>query len=125
MKRELGPNWSQAERRAGERLSQAWEEHFRAAEGQSQPRPEAAAALAEAARVTEVSERAGAALMRYPNVIGFSEGVRVRNGKPTGDGRLRRRGQCHGVLAGGGGIDFGPETRLRQAFCDVFGALLI
>lgn len=85
MKRELGPTWSQAERRAGERLSQAWEEHFRAAEGQSQSRPEAAAAFAEAARVTEVSERAGAALMRYPNVVGFSEGIRVRKGKPTGE----------------------------------------
>lgn len=38
----------------------------------------------EAARIAAVIARHQARLLRYPNVVGVSEGVRVRGGEPTG-----------------------------------------
>ena len=83
MKRELGPTWSVADREAGERFGQAWEKHFHAKEEQQLPEP--VAAFDRDATVTQALDRQGPALMRYPNVVGVSEGTRIRGGMPTGE----------------------------------------
>ena len=83
MKRELGPTWSVEDREAGERFGQAWKKHFRAAEEQHPA--EAASAFGRDTSVIQVLDRQGPALMRYPNVVGVSEGIRTRAGMPTGE----------------------------------------
>ena len=83
MKREVGPTWSLQDREAGQRFANAWEEHFRAA-GEQYPL-EPAPAFDEDTRVTQVLNQQVPALMRYPNVVGVSEGIRTRGGVPTGE----------------------------------------
>ena len=83
MKRELGPNWTKKQERAGKREGKAWEEFFakneRQVAGGEQPD------LAAAAKIAEVQQRHEAELLRYPNVIGVATGIRTRGGKPTGE----------------------------------------
>lgn len=86
MKRELGPTWSVEDCEAGELFAQASEKHFRAAEEGHPPEP--AVAFSRDTTVTQVVNRQGPALMRYPNVVGVSEGVRMRAGRPTGESSL-------------------------------------
>ena len=83
MKRELGPTWSVEDREAGELFAQASEKHFRAAEEGHPPEP--AVAFSRDTTVTQVVNRQGPALMRYPNVVGVNEGIRTRSGVPTGE----------------------------------------
>ncbi len=85
MKGALGPTWSAKEREAGERFRQAWEEHFTAAEARTESSLSGGEVFGEDTRVTQAVERQGAALMRYPNVVGVGAGARTRGGRPTGD----------------------------------------
>ncbi|MGH9660510.1 MAG: hypothetical protein ACRD96_18310 [Bryobacteraceae bacterium] len=69
---------------AGEDLRKTWDEFFSAAPaGESAPRP----VLSEGAdlKVSAVRARREAELLRYPNVAGVSDGIRIRQGKPTGE----------------------------------------
>jgi hypothetical protein len=83
MKRELGPNWTKKQEKAGKRSGKAWEEFF--AKGEQQGDRGRQPDLAHEARVAEVQQRHEAELLRYPNVISVATGIRTRSGKPTGE----------------------------------------
>ena len=88
MKSELGPIWSEEQRAAGERSRQSWERFFAAAEREpGRPEP-TLVGRADELRVTAVRSRHESRLMRYPNVVGVAEGIRVRAGTPTGEACL-------------------------------------
>ncbi len=85
MKRELEPSWSEEEQAAGERLRQAWEEFFSGAEA-AKGTPEAPrVSQAEELKIAAVRARHEPELLRYPNVVGVAEGVRMKGGRPTGE----------------------------------------
>lgn len=85
MKPELLPDWSEQEQLKGERLRQVWEQFFSGAE-QTAPGPrEALSGQAEDQQLSAVQAQHEAALMRYPNVVGVADGVRMKRGKPTGE----------------------------------------
>ena len=88
MKRELGPSWSAEEQAAAARLRQAWEDYFSAADARVQGPPEPDMAFSQQAGLAQARARHEPALMRYPNVVGVSEGVRMRGGRPTGESSL-------------------------------------
>jgi hypothetical protein len=81
MKRELGPNWTKKQEKAGKRSGKAWEELF--AKGEQQGGRGQQPDLASEAKAAEVQQRHEAELLRYPNVVGVATGVRTRSGKPT------------------------------------------
>jgi hypothetical protein len=84
MKQELKPNWGDDQRAAGERFRQAWEDFFSAnASGGSseQSFPPGVSTT----KIAEVRARHEAKLLRYSHVVGVSEGIRTRSGKPTGE----------------------------------------
>ncbi len=83
MKRELGPNWTKKQEKAGKRSGKAWEEFF--AKGEQQGGRGRQPDLAHEARIAEIQQRHEAELLRYPNVIGVATGIRTRSGKPTGE----------------------------------------
>ena len=87
MKATIGPQWSKKEIRAGQKMHQAWEEFFAAEDEKrdaekAMKRTKAALAGGEVARVLSRHE---VDLLRYPNVVGVSEGVRMSGGRPTGE----------------------------------------
>jgi len=81
MKRTLGPNWTADEVAAGKRFGQAWLEFF-SREDTSAPvvPPGFEADIASRATIRQEHE---ARLLSYPNVVGVTDGVRMRRGKPT------------------------------------------
>jgi hypothetical protein len=83
MKRELGPNWTKKQEKAGKRSGKAWEEFF--AKGEQQGGRSQQPDLAGEAKAAEVQQRHEAELLRYPNVVGVATGIRTRKGKPTGE----------------------------------------
>jgi hypothetical protein len=86
MKDHLKPSWSDDEKAAGARLRDAWEEFFSASQEEVGEEPEAMfPASDEERRIAQVRSRHEARLLAYPNVVGVSEGVRTRKGKPTGE----------------------------------------
>lgn len=85
MKQRLEPTWPAEERQAGERLRDAWEEYFSAREGQAGEISGRPSMRPEDAHIIEVRARHEAELLRYPNVVGVSTGVRTRRGAPTGE----------------------------------------
>ena len=88
MKRELGPSWSAEEQAAAERVRQAWEDYFSAADAGVPGTAEPGAAFTQQAGLAQARASHEPALMRYPNVVGVSEGVRMRGGRPTGESSL-------------------------------------
>src|SRR5262245_19551339 len=80
MRRDLTPIWSAEQKAAGDRMREAWEEFFRRAPAREPAEPLAG----QDARLLDVRTRHEADLMRYPNVVGVADGVRMRGGKPTG-----------------------------------------
>ena len=84
MKQELKPNWHEDQRAAGERFRQAWDEFFSASEpgGASE---QFSPGGAESAKIAEVRARREGELLRYPHVVGVTDGIRTRQGKPTGE----------------------------------------
>lgn len=85
MKQELKPSWSEEQRAAGEQLRQAWEEFFSAAGTAEETSKHPLLGRAEELRIAEVRARHEAELLRYPNVVGVAEGIRTKQGKPTGE----------------------------------------
>jgi hypothetical protein len=81
MKRALGPTWTEDEIAAGKRFGEAWVDFF--------GREGAAAPLSppglgpNSARLSSIRAKYEARLLRYPNVVGVTDGVRMRGGRPT------------------------------------------
>ena len=74
------PTWSAEQKAAGNRMRDAWDEFFRATPARKTDEPMGG----RDARLLDVRTRHEAELMRYPNVVGIADGVRMRGGKPTG-----------------------------------------
>jgi hypothetical protein len=81
VKHELEPGWPEESEASGARHAQSWETFFAAAEGGPGDRGEQALDADAAA----VLARHESELLRYPNVVGAAVGVRMREGKPTGE----------------------------------------
>ena len=81
MEKDLPPTWSAEQKAAGDRMREAWDEFFRAAPARKTDEP----LSGHNARLNEVRARHEADLMRYPNVVGIADGIRMRSGKPTGE----------------------------------------
>lgn len=83
MKRTLGPSWTAAQIAAGERFGRAWLDFF--------ARSSTTALLSPPSLDAEVARRAAirteheARLLRYANVVGVTDGMRMRRGKPTNE----------------------------------------
>jgi hypothetical protein len=85
VKKQLTPVWTEEQRAAGERLRKTWEEFFVAARPAEKPAAPSVLGRAEELRIAKVRARHEAELLRYPNVIGVAQGVRIKGGKPTGE----------------------------------------
>ena len=85
MKGELKPSWSDEQREAGERFRQTWDEFFRVAQQAEGTAQRGGMPPSEELRIAEVRARHEAELLRYPNVVGLSEGIRTKQGRPTGE----------------------------------------
>jgi hypothetical protein len=83
MKRTLGPNWTAKQIATGERFRQAWLDFF-PAPGATAPLP-TSSLEADAARRVALRTEHEARLLHYPNVVGVTDGVRMRRGKPTNE----------------------------------------
>jgi hypothetical protein len=84
MEKDLPPTWSADEKAAGDRMREAWEEFFRAMPARKTDEPLGG----RDARLLEVRARHEAELMRHPNVVGVGDGIRMRDGKPTGQAAI-------------------------------------
>ena len=85
VKRGLPPDWTPAQMAEGERRRQAWEEFFSQSEAAEKGARDAPMSRIDDARIAALRMKYEAELMRYPNVIGVSEGIRMKRGKPTGE----------------------------------------
>jgi len=85
MKRQLEPVWTKSQLKAGQQMSQAWEEFFSAAEQQGKAAKDEAPGLADDAKVDEVVRRHEADLLGYANVVGVAKGLRMRQGRPSSE----------------------------------------
>ena len=81
MEKDPPPTWSAEQKAAGDRMREAWDEFFRAAPARKTDEPFSG----HDARLLDVRTRHEAELMRYPNVVGIADGIRMRDGKPTGE----------------------------------------
>lgn len=84
MERELAPIWSERERAAGERSGEAWEQFF-ASSGEEPGHGGSALGGEQEQKVRDVRARYEEELVRYPNVVGVTTGIRTKRGKPTGE----------------------------------------
>ena len=82
MKQELKPTWPEHQRAAGERFKQAWEDFFSANPVYSTAEQPPLGGVPPS-RIAEVRNRHESELLRYPHVVGVSEGIRIKHGKPT------------------------------------------
>jgi hypothetical protein len=80
MEKDPPPAWSAEQKAAGDQMRDAWDEFFRATPARKTDEPLGG----HDARLLDVRARHEADLMRYPNVVGVADGVRMRGGKPTG-----------------------------------------
>lgn len=84
MERELAPRWSEEERAAGERSSDAWEQFF-AYSGDEPGHGGPALGSEQEHKVRDVRARYEEELLRYPNVVGVTTGIRTKQGEPSGE----------------------------------------
>ena len=78
MKHELAPSWSAEQQAAGEQLRQVWEQAFSAAETADDAAAQRALGGAASWKTAQVRARHEAELLRYPNVIGLAEGIKMK-----------------------------------------------
>ena len=83
MPRSPRSGWSESDAKKGARQAKAWMDFF-AGEDWSQAQAPRGNIEAETARISDIRSRHESALMSYPNVVGVSEGIEVKRGKPTG-----------------------------------------
>jgi hypothetical protein len=88
MKRTLPPNWTPEEIAAGDRLARAWMDFFGGPSGTPAALETPAAFGEEAGRIAVVRGRHEARLLAYPNVVGVTEGKRMRRGKPAAESAI-------------------------------------
>jgi hypothetical protein len=86
MKHSLGPVWTPAQIAAGKRFGQQWLDFFARADSDSPALPRAL--RSDTAGLTAVRAKHEARLLRYPNVVGVTEGTRMRAGRLTGEPAL-------------------------------------
>jgi hypothetical protein len=80
--KELKPAWTVKQMTAGRQFGDTWRDFFaQAGKAPAPPVP----GLSLQADLAAVRAQHDATLMRYPNVVGVSEGTRMRAGKPTGE----------------------------------------
>jgi len=83
MKRTLGPSWTAEQIAAGERFKQGWLDFFnRLGAAAPEVPPGLDAELGSRAAIRAKHE---ARLLAYPNVVGVTEGMRMRRGKLTNE----------------------------------------
>lgn len=80
----MKPDWSKEQKASGERTRQAWEEFLSEAEKGEKIASEPFL-NPEQAKIEQVRARYESELMRYPNVVGVSVGIRTKQSKPTGE----------------------------------------
>jgi hypothetical protein len=80
MARPLRSGWSESDVKKGARQAKAWMDFFAGEEWTRTQSP----AGSRPSRIAKVRAKHEAELMRYPNVVGVSEGIEVKRGKPTG-----------------------------------------
>ena len=85
MKRQIEPVWTKSQLKAGQQISQAWEEFFSAAEQQGDAVKKTVPGLADDAKVDEAVRRSEASLLAYPHVVGVAKGLRIRQGRPSSE----------------------------------------
>jgi hypothetical protein len=81
MKRALGPTWTSDEIAAGKRFGEAWLEFFARKGAAAQVSPPGLDPTS--ARLSTIRAKYEARLLRYPNVVGVTDGVRMRGKRPT------------------------------------------
>jgi hypothetical protein len=74
------PTWSAEQKATGDQMRDAWDEFFRTVPPRKTDQPFGG----QDPRLLDVRLRHEADLMRYPNVVGVADGVRMTGGKPTG-----------------------------------------
>ena len=79
MKRTLGPSWTAEQIAAGERFKQGWLDFF----GHLGAGAPVVPLDAEAGSRAAIRAKHEVRLLAYPNVVGVTEGMRMRRGKPT------------------------------------------
>lgn len=85
MRRELQPNWSDDDQKAGKRAWEAWDQFFSAEQKTKPASQNPFFQSAEAPRISQILADHETELLRYPNVVGVSEGIRTKAGQPTGE----------------------------------------
>jgi hypothetical protein len=83
MKRTLGPSWTTEQIAAGERFKQGWLDFFGRL-GAAAPEVPPGLGL-EAGSRAAIRAKHEARLLAYPNVVGLTEGTRMRRGKLTNE----------------------------------------
>ncbi len=83
MKHSLGPVWTAEQIAAGKRFGQEWLDFFARA-GAAPPTPPLHLRSG-TSNLAAIRAKHEARLLRYPNVVGVTEGTRMRAGKPTGE----------------------------------------
>jgi hypothetical protein len=81
MKRALGPTWTSDEIAAGKRFGEAWLDFFSREGAAAQVPPPGLDPTS--ARRSAIRAKYEAQLLRYPNVVGVTDGVRMRGRRPT------------------------------------------
>jgi hypothetical protein len=82
MKASLGPVWTAEQIAAGKRFGQAWQDFFARTAGA--PPAQRLHELAGHPSPAAIRAKHEASLLGYPNVVGVTEGIEMRAGKPTG-----------------------------------------
>ncbi len=85
MKNRIGPTWSEKQIAAGEKMRDSWVQYASADQTTGGSSRRQLLSHEETLKLEEVRLRHEAELMRYPNVIGVASGIRVKQGKPTGE----------------------------------------
>ena len=83
-KKTLPSEWSASDAAKGARQAKVWMEFFAGDEGAKRQSPGGTQAAAQMSRIAAIRAKHEAELMRSPNVVGVSEGIEVKRGKPTG-----------------------------------------
>ncbi len=83
-KNDLPATWRAADAKKGARQAKAWMEFFAGAERAKGQSRGGAQDAAQTSPIAATRARHEAELMRYPNVVGVSEGIEVKRGRPTG-----------------------------------------
>ena len=81
----LGVSWSEKDKAAGEKVREAWEEFFSVAEDENTTIEPSLTGGSERLQVAEVLARYEGELSTHPNVVGVAQGIRTKQGKPTGE----------------------------------------